>query len=304
MCRFSFLCLFVLMAMLVSSPSYSNNWCGFMNWKPGQLRSVFMWVDGRVRHYSLYVPHSYQEDAALVLDFHGQASNKFIQYNASCWKQTADRHGFVVAFPQALGFIPTWNGGDYCCYPKSENDVVFASELVSCLSDSSRSGLAINSDKVFAVGLSNGGAFAGRLVCDDSQLFSGALVMSQSFPYAATEQCRALPNQKAVNVLEVRGRYDVIVPHDFSWSWSLPASVSGQRWKQAQGCRDQGRVVDVCDRPGSSQECEYGRATCTVFSDCDDGVSVSHCSLQGGNTLYDNEHHYDVCEDAWQQFNR
>lgn len=299
-------CAFLL--FFCSFPLYAFDWCGHIRYQPGKLKSVYMFVDGRFRHYSLYVSPNYQPSAPLLLDFHGLGSTKYSQYRTSCWRDTADRYGLVVAYPQAIGVVPTWNGGDFCCYPRSDNDMKFALKIVQCLTDEAQTDLRFDQQRIYSVGLSNGGSFAGRLACEQSDVFSGAQIVSQSFPFSDDEQCRLIESNGAVKpafpVVEVRGQYDVIVPHDFSWSWSLPSNRSRQKWKAAQGCSGEPRSMDVCDRPGSGPSCEYGRTQCQVYDDCDGGVTVTHCSLQDGHLLYDNDHHYNACEDALFEFER
>lgn len=294
-----------LLGLVFSTQLYGFDWCGNIKYEPGALSSVFMVVNGRVRHYSLYVPKNYQATTPLLLDFHGKGSNKYRQHNLSCWKQAADKHGFAVVYPQAIGLIPVWNGGEFCCNPFNHNDDKFVMKIVQCLSDSSRSGLRIDAKNIYTVGLSNGAAIAGKMACDHPDTFSGTLLASQSFAYGYGEQCRfPHSNKTPFPVLEVRGLYDVIVPHDFSWGWSLPAAESRYNWKTAQGCTGNPRVVDICDRPGSGADCEYGKAICRVYDDCDGGVTVTQCSIREGHVNYNNGHHYNMCEDAWHEFQR
>ena len=144
---------------------------------------------------------------------------------------------------------------------------------------------------------------AGRLACEHSDVFAGAVVTSQSFPFATIEQCRAVDaagkQKRAVPILEARGTVDVIVPYIFSWGWSVPARQSLNRWQSAMGCRGPAVYEDLCDRPGSGPECEYGFSWCESYHDCDGGAVVSQCTLIDGHLLYQNNQDYNVCDDGW-----
>lgn len=280
--------------------------CGWIHHTPGQARMFYMWHDRRWRSYRLYVPQSYRPGAALVLDFHGQTSSSSNQAALSCWQGLADREGAVVVWPQALGFPSTWDAGDYCCSPRGQDDEGFALRLVQCLTDSSTSKLQLDSRRVYAVGLSNGAAMAGRLACNHSDVIAGAALASQSFPYYSAESCRAEDAQggqkAAFPVVEVRGKRDFIVPFYVSLGWSATAKTSLTRWARASRCVGDPVVSDICDQGNVGPACEYGRGVCKTYDNCEDGVAVTQCAVDDNHYLYVNPHRFDVCAAAWQQF--
>lgn len=280
--------------------------CGWIRPEPGATHSVYLRHDHRWRSYRLHVPETYRPGAALVLDFHGQTSSARQQEDSSCWKDLAEREGVVVAWPQALGVPATWDAGDYCCHPRGHDDEGFALRIVQCLLDTSRSKLVLDPSRVYAVGLSNGAALAGKLACNRSDQFAGAALASQSFPFHQTDRCRA-PDARgwqrpAFPVLEVRGRWDWIVPYGISFGWSATAVTSGLRWAGANQCLGEPVKSDVCDQAGAGADCVPGRGFCLTWHQCEDGVAVTRCSLDDDHFLYENPHGFDQCAAAWQQF--
>jgi len=279
--------------------------CGWIWHEQGQVRPVFMTHDHRWRSYLLYVPTSYRPGAPLIVDFHGQTSNRYSQYSLSCWKDLAEREGAVVAYPQALGLPTTWDAGDYCCYPRGQDDEGFALKLVDCLSSVRQSGLVIDKKRIFAVGFSNGAAMAGYLACNHSEVFAGAALASQGFPYHYAESCRAESDRQQkppFPVLELRGKWDYIVPFAFSLGWSPSAAQSVQRWAAANGCVGEPQRVDACEDPASGDGCVWGKGYCVRYDNCDGGVAVTQCAVNDDHFVYGNQQRYDFCSAAWDQF--
>lgn len=129
-------------------------------------------VDGRQRTYLLNLPPGYysgSEDFALVIAMHGTGGSAS-QFEADYkFTQKANNEQFIVVYPEGTksdGFlgIRTWNAG-YCCdYSAVHNidDVKFISTLIDFLSRNYK----IDTRRVYATGMSNGGMMAYRLACE------------------------------------------------------------------------------------------------------------------------------------------
>lgn len=279
--------------------------CGWIWHAPGESRPVYMKHDGKWRSYRLYVPTNYRPGAPLIVDFHGQTSSRNAQMGLSCWKDLAEREGAIVAYPQALSFPTTWDAGDYCCHPRGHDDEGFALHLVQCLANVRKSGLVIDRQRVFAVGFSNGAAMAGRLACNHSDVFAGAALASQGFPYRFAESCRqdSVAGQKPpFPVVELRGKWDFIVPYSISLGWSPAASRSVERWASTNRCEGEPQEFDTCEDPASGAGCLRDRGRCTRYDNCEGGVAVTQCSVGDDHFVYGNPQRYDFCEAAWREF--
>jgi polyhydroxybutyrate depolymerase len=286
------------------------DWCGTTRISPGSSKVNYMIVNGVIRSYGLYVPVNTKQNIPLIVDFHGFGSNRIAQEISGCWNDVAEREGAIVAYPQGLGVVPAWNGGDFCCDSNNQNDSDFALQIARCLVGErfySRN-VIIDKARIYASGLSNGGAMAGKLACEHSDVFVGAVVTSQSFPFRYAAQCRtengAGSRKPAFSIMEARGAIDVIVPYGFSWGWSVAAEASLDRWRTAQACQGEPIVEDICDRPGSGELCVYGKAHCKTYYDCEGGSIASQCMLSDGHLLYKNPHDFNVCNEAWVEFER
>jgi polyhydroxybutyrate depolymerase len=131
--------------------------CGFCSaaYGQGQVLNRTLQHDGLTRRYALYVPSAYTGNAAwpLVINMHGATSNSSQQMSFSGMNAVADAGDFLVVYPDALGSPTFWNDG---ISPSSTDDVGFISQLL----DELESGYSIDSSRVYATGLSNGGTMS------------------------------------------------------------------------------------------------------------------------------------------------
>jgi polyhydroxybutyrate depolymerase len=189
---------------------------------------------GRERSYSLYRPASVESGtpAPLVVVLHGGFGSAGQAEQSYGWDDLADRHGFLVAYPDGVG--RSWNAG-WCCgaaHIQEVDDVGFVAGLVAELS--ARDG--VDPRQVFAAGVSNGGMLAYRIACESPGLFAAIGVV------AATMVCDCL-QPGPVSLLHIHGLEDRSVPF---WgglglepaSRRRPPSVPSvvQFWRAGGGC--------------------------------------------------------------------
>ena len=108
------------------------------------------------RDYILYIPAIYDgsADVPLVLNFHGYGSNANQQMFYGDFRDIADVEGFLLVHPQGtiLNGNQHWNVG----FPGSgstTDDLGFTEALIDELANL----YAINLDRVYGTGMSNGG---------------------------------------------------------------------------------------------------------------------------------------------------
>jgi len=151
---------------------------------PGDHRLALAF-GGRKRTFLVHVPPRAEAGRALpvVVDFHGGGSNAAQQRRYSGMDSTADRHGFIVVYPDGTGIIPgqrrllTFNAGG-CCPPATRNgvdDVGFTGAIVSELEQRAR----VDPLRLYATGISNGGMMAHRMAVDSPRVAAVASVAGQ-----------------------------------------------------------------------------------------------------------------------------
>lgn len=167
-------------------------------------------VDGRERACRVHIPESYVASTPmpLVLALHGAGMEGSMMVWFSGMNAKSDAAGFVVAYPTGTGIGPfcTWNAGGFVG-PLAEDrpdDVKFIAEL---LDDLSRV-INIDSRRVYACGMSNGGMMCYRLAAELSDRIAAIA------PVAGTMAIEVSNPQRPVSVLHFHGTGDRVVPFE------------------------------------------------------------------------------------------
>jgi polyhydroxybutyrate depolymerase len=125
--------------------------------------------------------------------------------------EKADREGFIAVYPDGTGagtFL-TWNaGGRGKRYDERVNDVRFISAIIDDLGACA----SIDSKRVYATGISNGGMMCYRLAAELSDRIAAIA------PVAGTLTLRELNPARRVPIMHFHGTQDTFVP------WGGPAN--------------------------------------------------------------------------------
>jgi polyhydroxybutyrate depolymerase len=162
---------------------------------------------GQKRTYILHVPGSCDRTrpAPLVISLHGAAGWPAQQMDMSQWNRQADEQGFIVVYPsgdEAEG-PRLWHVGEG---PGLTRDVRFISELI----DKLEAAYNIDPARIYANGLSNGGAMAFVLSCRLSDRISavGMVAAAQTLPWTWCTTRRPMP------MIAFHGTADRIIPYE------------------------------------------------------------------------------------------
>lgn len=247
---------------------------------PGEHIGAMLYK-GLLRSYIVHVPASYtgRSDVPLVIDFHGGSVNALNERQYSGQLQQSDQRGFIVVWPE--GVATTWNAYG-CCLASNMlalDDVGFARAVIAAV----KSRAAIDNDRVFATGISNGGGMAQRMACEAADVIRAAV--SVSFPMN-TDTCRP---SRPIGIAEIAGSNDTNIPYNGSNGPVVPvignligfgpvesARSSFVKWHAINRCSD-----DIAREqlPNGSQMEEYLA--------CADGVRTALVTIQGGrHVLY------------------
>jgi polyhydroxybutyrate depolymerase len=171
---------------------------------------------GEEREYLLYVPRSYDsaKPTPLVISLHGGAMWPAAQRDTSEWNRVADRHGFIVVYPAGIG---GWGRGPRAWH-MSRSGVAKNVRFISDLIDALKAAYNIDSTRVYADGLSNGGGMAFVLSCAMSDRIAavGLVASAQLLPF---EWCTS---ERAVPMIAFHGTADRATPYHGGTSWVAP----------------------------------------------------------------------------------
>jgi polyhydroxybutyrate depolymerase len=161
------------------------------------------------RTYVLYVPAGYTGDrpVPVVFEFHGHGSSAGAQVVYGDFRGLADRDGFVVVAPDGLvtAADPGRHFNLFEASATEADDVAFTVSLLDHLS----SVLCVDRRRVYATGMSNGGAMSSALACRAADRFAaiGPVAVVLYLP-----QCSGAA--RPVPVAGFAGTADPVVPYD------------------------------------------------------------------------------------------
>ena len=224
---------------------------------------------GEKRDYLLYVPKSYDSTrpTALVISMHGAGLWGAAQKETSQWNSLADRERFIVVYPSGVGGngIRVWRAEPG---PDLMKDVRFISELIDTLKRSYN----IDSTRIYANGLSNGGGMSFVLSCTLSDRIAavGMVGAAQTLPWTWCKDDRAVP------MIAFHGTADPEIPYNGGSSWISPRpfpSTPGwaERWARRNRCG--------ADPVESKVAADVTRRT---YTNCADDAAVVLYTVHGG----------------------
>ena len=232
--------------------------------------------DGIQRDYILYIPAIYDgnTDVPLVLNFHGFGSNANEQMHYGDFRDIADTEGFLLVHPEGTlsNGDQFWNVG----FPGSTStstidDVGFTEALIDKLSTL----YAIDLDRVYATGMSNGGFMSFLLACQLSEKIAAVASVTGSMTQDTFNDCNA---QHPTPVLQIHGTSDSVVPYDGDITWTLSIVDVFSFWMNYNNC-DTNPIIttfpDIYTFDGSTVDH-------FVYSGGDNGVTTEHLKVIGG----------------------
>ena len=186
--------------------------CGKTHLFNGITQYHSMTSSGVERKYSIHLPSNYSSthQYPLIIGYHGSDSVGFF-FEAdtllSTSKYTPDK---IMVYPDGLN--ESWAGANYSTTPV-EQDLQFTWDLLAEI----RGEYCVDSARVYATGISNGGGFVGTLACNDTVggEFAAFAPASGSFYTDATgvdDGCT--PARDVMPMLEFHGGSDESVHYD------------------------------------------------------------------------------------------
>ncbi len=178
---------------------------------PGDIQRREMEHGGRQRTYLLYRPKHAPADKRLplVLAFHGGGGSAGQMLRYSGLNRLADRHHFIVVYPDAID--KHWNDGrasrKFLEHDRTIDDIAWIKALVKKLLHEE----PVDRNRVFAVGVSNGGFFCQRLAVEMTDQFAAVASIISSLP---EKLAQAKPKPHPISVLLMNGTSDPLVPYE------------------------------------------------------------------------------------------
>ena len=181
--------------------------------------------------------HDPQSPLPLVLSLHGYGAHYKFQDSYFGISSLVNSRNFALILANGTRDRDGkrfWNATNLCCgrTDSKPDDVAYLSELVE------EAGERVSIDRVFAVGLSNGGFMSYRLACESVPGLTAIVVVGGS---SFTDPARCA-SARPISVLHVHGTADTVIKFEGGTNPGLgegshPAARElNQRWAERAGC--------------------------------------------------------------------
>ena len=210
--------------------------------------------EGVERSWQIYLPPNFSNDKAapLVIALHGGGGNgsKFDETTTEgTLTAAADKRGAVLVFPE--GIDKRWNDGRQEVFrgKRKYNDVGFISKLI----DEMIQGYGIDSTRIYATGISNGGFMSVRLAMELSEKITAVAPVTAQVSITMSNK---IP-QHPISIMIVNGTEDPLVPFGgghvrlFRFGRSrgevLSTRQSIEIFRNFNGCRQPAEIIKMAD---------------------------------------------------------
>ncbi len=300
---------------------------------PGTHVTESMVIGDDPRTYILYVPTIYDPSSAvpLVIALHGAGNTSTMMEEMTGFNDIAEKENFVVVYPEGLGQPLAWNNG---INPDDEgitdaDDITFIQDLIARIS----SQLAIDPDRIYVAGYSNGGFMAhriGAMMPDKIAAIAaveGSVGLSYDFGVTYKDQVTPIA---PMSVLTIHGRKDTTVPYDGGYPggactpalwYTRTAQDALNFWTKStvDDCRDPvtshsgllktETFTDPCQGQNFVLDTYYP-VEVTDYQVCKSGTQVIHYALRDGSHSYpkalpiDGQNKFHASEVIWAFFKK
>ncbi|HSG80545.1 MAG TPA: hypothetical protein VLD62_13265 [Acidimicrobiia bacterium] len=192
---------------------------------------VTMTVDEEPRQALVVVPERLAMPASLVVVFHGFTGTSARVEAQSGLSDLAAEEGFVVAYPQGAGIVPSWRTSSL----QGDEDVRFVEAVIDLVAD------AVPIERVLATGMSNGGGMAGRMACDRADLVDAVAPVAAAHPPTVCDPSEAVP------ILAFHAMDDRVVRYDGFGPLVFGQEEWAVAWARRNGCEPISEVSRVAE---------------------------------------------------------
>lgn len=169
---------------------------------------------GRERSYIVHLPKNYTQEKnhPLVIALHGGGgrAKHFNRSTRSRFNDLADAENFILVYPQ--GVNKSWNDNskrDTLGYARRWNvdDVGFLKKMIIKLEKD----YAVDSDHIFACGISNGGLMSLTLAVELPDTIKAIGMVASNF---SEEQAKEMTPQSQFSLIMIHGDKDFLFPYE------------------------------------------------------------------------------------------
>lgn len=236
-------------------------------------------VDELQRTYLVHVPKNYdpEKQTPVVLALHGAAMNGSMMIWFSGLSEKSEEAGFIVVYPSGTGIGPcrVWNAGGFTktMAEGSADDVKYIGALLDDLVTVAN----VDTKRVFATGISNGGMMCYRLAAEMADRIAAIAPVAGAIAIAESKPIRP------VSVMHFHGKSDKLVTFrgpkkdlpQFLMFKSVEESIA--IWRKINECPDEPTTSEFSDK-----EDDGTRVIRKSYGPGKDGAEVVLIEIKGG----------------------
>lgn len=282
--KWNWVCLLLpAILLMMSSCSKDDDSCIV---KIGELSCQSISYDGVERTYQVYLPNNFNESspAPLVLALHGgggTGANFEDDVSAGTLTTAAEARGVILVMPDGLD--KRWNDGRTEIFGNDSmyDDVGFISTLIEEMIEN----YGVDSNRVYATGISNGGFMSMRLAMDLSNKITAVAPVTAQITEANLLKVPEFP----ISIMIVNGEDDPLVPYN-GGCIAVPLTTECSRgevlstqetiekfisYNQCGNSSETEPLIDTIPNDGTSVEI-------TTYNGCEQGTQVVLVKVIGG----------------------
>lgn len=270
--------LVAVFAVSLCMPGCADDRLGEGSWEQQSLA-----FDGLTRSYKLYSPTAAASlgELPLIVAIHGLSQSPDDLARLTGFNLEADRRGLHVVYPAA--HAGNWNDlrdvDGVPAYDLDVDDTGFIRAVVAQVVATRD----VDTSRIYAAGMSNGGMMVYRLAFQAPDLFAGFAAVVASIP---VNQTTSYTPGGPVNMWISAGDADPILPYDggevmgelksLGVMLSVPDSIG--YWVAANGCNPDPVITTLPNRESPNRTIVQH----AVYAGCDDGGDVEVYGVEGG----------------------
>ena len=188
----------------------------------GQLFELTHDNDSRI--YWVDYPDNPTESVPLVISMHGRNQSLLSHITYSQMSSFANPQNIAVVYPQGINSTGAlaWNTGVW--WDNSEYDDV---GYLNAIIDSVISNFAIDTNRIYACGMSNGGFMAYELACELSDRIVAFGSVAGNFMMNVDQGCA---NAREIPIMHIHGTSDLIVNYNAPTIDSSMTAIEAMAW--------------------------------------------------------------------------
>lgn len=169
-------------------------------------QTLTMMHGGLTRTYKIYVPANYDGNISvpLLFNLHGYTSDMDEQEVYGDFRSIADTAGFILVHPN--GTLDASGNRFWNAFTSfGVDDIGFLNALVQEI----KQNYTINDNKIYSVGMSNGGVMSYIMACQANNPFTAVGSVTGSMPVGSFPNCQA---NRPTPIIQIHGTADQVLP--------------------------------------------------------------------------------------------